>query len=95
MVAVGADARRTYGIEVGDIVSTESHIVCGACYQCRIGDTHVCADDKIIGISDDGFFAEYVKLPAKACGAPTPRASAPRWPPCKSRSATRCTPAPR
>ncbi|MFT4980065.1 MAG: threonine 3-dehydrogenase, partial [Myxococcota bacterium] len=29
-------------------------------------DLHVCADDKIIGISRDGCFAEYVKLPAKA-----------------------------
>src|SRR5204862_7792777 len=48
------------------IVTTESHIICGACYQCRVGDTHVCADDKIIGISEDGCFAEHVKLPAKA-----------------------------
>ncbi len=66
VVAVGTDARRTHGIEVGDVVSTESHIVCGVCYQCRVGDSHVCADDKIIGISDDGVFAEYAKLPAKA-----------------------------
>lgn len=66
IVSLGTDARRHYGLEVGDIVSTESHIVCGTCYQCRIGDTHVCADDKIIGISEDGCFAEYVKLPAKA-----------------------------
>jgi threonine 3-dehydrogenase len=66
IVALGADAKRSYGLEVGDIVSTESHIICGACYQCRIGDTHVCADDKIIGISEDGCFAEEVKLPAKA-----------------------------
>ena len=65
VVAVGTDARRTYGLEVGDVVTTESHIICGACYQCRIGDTHVCADDKIIGISEDGCFAEEVKLPAK------------------------------
>lgn len=65
VVAVGVDAKRSYGIDVGDIVTTESHIVCGACYQCRIGEYHVCADDKIIGISDDGVFAEYAKLPAK------------------------------
>jgi threonine 3-dehydrogenase len=66
VVALGTDARRSYGLEVGDVVTTESHIICGACYQCRIGDTHVCADDKIIGISEDGCFAETVKLPAKA-----------------------------
>ncbi len=65
VVAAGTEARRAYGIEVGDVVTTESHIICGACYQCRIGETHVCADDKIIGISEDGCFAEIVKLPAK------------------------------
>jgi threonine 3-dehydrogenase len=31
-----------------------------------VGDTHVCAKDKIIGISMDGCFAEYLKLPAKS-----------------------------
>lgn len=66
VVELGADARQTYGLEVGDIVSTESHVVCGACYQCRVGDYHVCADDKILGISDDGVFAEFAKLPARA-----------------------------
>ena len=65
VVDLGKDARRTYGLEIGDLVSAESHIICGACYQCRVGDTHVCADDKIIGISEDGCFAELVKLPAK------------------------------
>lgn len=65
VVDLGKDARRSYGLEVGDLVSAESHIICGACYQCRVGDTHVCADDKIIGISEDGCFAELVKLPAK------------------------------
>ncbi|UQA62337.1 zinc-binding dehydrogenase [Polyangium aurulentum] len=66
IVDLGPDARQTYGFEVGDIVSTESHIICGVCYQCRVGDTHVCADDKIIGISEDGCFAEFVKLPARS-----------------------------
>ncbi|NUM88228.1 MAG: alcohol dehydrogenase catalytic domain-containing protein [Bdellovibrionales bacterium] len=66
IVALGTDAKRQFGLEIGDIVSTESHIICGACYQCRVGDTHVCADDKIIGISEDGCFAEAVKLPAKS-----------------------------
>ena len=45
-------------------MATESHIICGTCYQCRVGDTHVCADNKIIGISTDGCFADLVKLPA-------------------------------
>ena len=66
VVEVGAFVTEKYGIRPGDTVSTESHIVCGTCYQCRLGDSHVCAKDKIIGISTDGCFAEYLKLPAKA-----------------------------
>jgi threonine 3-dehydrogenase len=66
IVKVGSQATRELGYQPGDIVSTESHIVCGTCYQCRIGDNHVCADNLIIGISTDGCFAEYVKLPARA-----------------------------
>lgn len=66
IVEVGARVTSKYGYRPGDIVSTESHIVCGTCHQCRIGEYHVCARDRIIGISLDGCFAEYVKLPAKA-----------------------------
>lgn len=66
VVEVGSRVTQKYGIKAGDIVSTESHIICGTCYQCRIGDMHVCARDKIIGISQDGCFAEFLKLPAKS-----------------------------
>ena len=66
IVAVGVKVTGKYGYKPGDVVSTESHIVCGTCHQCRVGDSHVCARDKIIGISLDGCFAEYLKLPAKS-----------------------------
>lgn len=66
VVAVGDAVEDRFGICPGTVVSTESHIVCGVCYQCQVGDLHVCADDRIIGISRDGCFAEYLKLPAKA-----------------------------
>jgi len=66
IVEVGPKVSHKYGYVPGQIVSTESHIVCGACYQCRLGEYHVCANEKIIGVSVDGCFAEYVKLPAKA-----------------------------
>lgn len=65
VVETGQYARDHYGYKPGDIVSTESHIFCGRCHQCRIGDAHVCSDHLIIGISTDGCFAEHVKLPAK------------------------------
>ncbi len=66
IVEVGARVTQKYGYRCGDTVSTESHIVCGTCHQCRMGEYHVCARERIIGISLDGCFAEYVKLPAKA-----------------------------
>ena len=65
VVAMGSAAKNLTRVEVGDVVTTESHLICGRCYQCRTGDTNVCADDKIIGISADGCFAEWAKLPAK------------------------------
>ena len=65
IVEVGSYASKVYGYRVGDLVSTESHIFCGQCHQCKIGDAHVCSNHLIIGISTDGCFADYVKLPAK------------------------------
>jgi len=66
IVEVGHLAASQWGYRTGDVVSTESHIICDVCYQCKAGDVHVCAKDKIIGISMDGCFAEYLKLPAKS-----------------------------
>lgn len=65
VVDAGSRAVSHFGIKPGRIVSTESHIICNRCYQCHHGQTNVCADDIIIGISRDGCFAEYIKLPAQ------------------------------
>ncbi len=65
IVAIGSRARAVYGYRPKDIVSAESHIICGVCLQCRIGQTHICSQDTIIGIGRDGCFAEYIKLPAQ------------------------------
>jgi len=62
---LGSEVEPLYGYTKGQIVSTESHVFCGRCYQCRLGQTHICSDDRIIGVSRDGCFAEYIKLPAK------------------------------
>ena len=64
VAGAGRVAAEHYGYQPGDIVSTESHIICGRCKQCLIGDTHVCSNEKVIGFSLDGCHAEYVKLPA-------------------------------
>ncbi len=47
------------------IASAEMHITCGWCYQCRLGDQHVCRNTVIKGVHADGAFAEYVKVPAR------------------------------
>ncbi|HSH83504.1 MAG TPA: L-threonine 3-dehydrogenase [Herpetosiphonaceae bacterium] len=61
VVAVGTDVR---GVQVGDFVSGETHIVCGHCYPCRTGQSHICRNVEIIGVDRPGCFAEYIALPA-------------------------------
>ena len=51
-------------VKTGDFVSAEMHVNCGHCHQCRIGEAHICPNVKIIGIDQDGAFAELVKIPA-------------------------------
>lgn len=65
VIAAGSQVQTLYGIKVGDTVSGDSHVTCGNCYQCRIGEAEVCQDQLILGISTNGIFAEQVKLPAK------------------------------
>ena len=52
------------GVGPGDFVSAEMHVNCGRCHQCRVGQPHVCQNLKIIGIDQDGCFAEFVRIPA-------------------------------
>ena len=62
VVAVGAGVSN---VQVGAYVSAESHLICGECFQCRNGQNHVCVNELIIGVTTDGCFAEYCKLPAR------------------------------
>jgi threonine 3-dehydrogenase len=58
---VGDDVR---AVKPGDFVSAEMHVNCGHCHQCRLGEAHICQNLRIIGIDQDGAFAEFVKIPA-------------------------------
>ena len=51
-------------VKAGDFVSAEMHVNCGHCHQCRMGEAHICQNLRIIGIDQDGAFAEFVKIPA-------------------------------
>jgi threonine 3-dehydrogenase len=58
---VGDEVR---AVKAGDFVSAEMHVNCGHCHQCRVGEAHICQNLRIIGIDQDGAFAEFVKIPA-------------------------------
>ncbi|HEV8354374.1 MAG TPA: L-threonine 3-dehydrogenase [bacterium] len=51
-------------VAVGDFVSAEGHVACGACHSCRTGSPHICERLAIIGVDRDGGFADYVAVPA-------------------------------
>ncbi len=52
------------GLEKGERVSAEGHIICHHCRNCRAGKRHLCRNTKGVGIHRPGAFAEYVAVPA-------------------------------
>ena len=51
-------------VHAGEFVSAEMHLNCGHCHQCRLGEAHICPNVRVIGIDQDGAFAEFVRIPA-------------------------------
>lgn len=60
VIKIGKDVTK---VKLGDIVSSETHLVCGTCEFCKRGEYHICENTKIIGVDTDGCFAEYIKMP--------------------------------
>ena len=54
------------GYREGMSVGVAPNIGCGKCRYCRMGLYHLCPDYEAFGISMDGAFAEYVKIPEMA-----------------------------
>ncbi len=44
------DPKNPVKLEVGSLASGDSHVTCGRCYQCRIGEAEVCMNESILGI---------------------------------------------
>lgn len=42
----------------------DPELYCGACFHCRIGQTHLCPNGMLLGRDANGGFAEYVTAPA-------------------------------
>ncbi len=61
VIEVGSNVTQ---VKVGDHVSGETHIYCGSCFQCRIGNAHICEKLKLRGIDVQGCFAQYHAAPA-------------------------------
>jgi 2-desacetyl-2-hydroxyethyl bacteriochlorophyllide A dehydrogenase len=54
------------GFKKGDRVTTESILGCGHCYYCQQGMTNLCPQWDHVGITFNGTFAEYMRIPARA-----------------------------
>ncbi len=58
--------REVKGYSVGDRVSVAPNIGCGHCDACVSGNTHLCREMEALGVTMDGGFAEYVRIPENA-----------------------------
>jgi threonine 3-dehydrogenase len=63
IVAFGPGGKRPH-LQIGQYVSAEMHVTCGACRPCRTGRRHICENTRILGVHGDGCFAQYVVVPA-------------------------------
>ncbi len=62
-----------YGLKKGDLVSSETHIFCNSCYQCNIGNRHICERMQLFGIGRNGGFAEYCTIPLRTSWKNNPK----------------------
>ncbi len=60
---VAVNSKKKTKIKVGDLVSSETHIYCKNCYQCKIRNYHVCENMQLFGIGRNGAFAQYATIP--------------------------------
>ncbi len=63
--SLGAESTFLQLLEKQFYSTAEMHVTCGTCYQCRLGEYHVCRNTIIKGVHDDGAWAAYVKVPAE------------------------------
>lgn len=60
-------------LKQGDLISSETHIFCDRCYQCRVGNRHICENLELFGIGRPGGFAEYATIPIRTAWRNDPR----------------------
>jgi len=70
---VEINSKKKTALKIGDVVSSETHIFCQKCYQCRIKNYHICENMQLFGISRDGAFAGYATIPMRTTWKNDPR----------------------
>jgi L-iditol 2-dehydrogenase len=63
ITAIGENVR---GFDLGQRVFLAPNMGCGHCRQCISGNNNICANYNAIGVTIDGAFAEYMRVPAAA-----------------------------
>lgn len=64
IAAIGAEVE---GLKVGDRVMVDPTVTCEECHFCMINRQNHCLRWNAVGVTRDGGFAEYVRVPAKNC----------------------------
>lgn len=54
-------------LKKGDLITPEPLLFCGECYFCKTGAASHCQNREILGVSTNGTFAEYARMPAAGC----------------------------
>ncbi len=53
------------GLEVGVLAAVEGHFFCEHCLMCRTERRHLCLNMELFGVTTNGGFADYVRVPAR------------------------------
>ncbi len=64
VTALGHDVQ---GLKVGQLVTVRPSVVCNVCEACKAGRPDDCVTRRGIGVSRDGAFADFVRVPARNC----------------------------
>jgi threonine 3-dehydrogenase len=56
---------RVEDLEVGALAAVEGHFFCDHCLMCQTDRRHLCLNMELFGVTIDGGFAEYARVPAR------------------------------
>lgn len=60
-------AGNSNSLKVGDRVVIEPNIPCKQCRYCISGRGNICINKRVIGVTENGCFAEFINMPQKFC----------------------------